>query len=76
MTVDRYCTKYEFDAFIAAYPRKLVRDVACFYDPPLVTFNDFTLGKWPQSVVASYSFTDLDAKTPSNWYISKGTTHE
>jgi hypothetical protein len=52
------CTEAEMREFIAAYPRKLEADVLGTYEPPLVTFNDFTLGKWPESVVASYSAGD------------------
>jgi hypothetical protein len=53
------CTKTEFDAFIAAYPRKLERNVFMAGDPPLVTYNDFSDGKvWPDSVVASHFVPD------------------
>ncbi len=49
----RRVTKEEFDAFIATYPRHLVRDVTGICEPPLMTFNDFTIApKWPESVVA------------------------
>jgi hypothetical protein len=49
-------SKEEFDAFLASYPRKLVRDVARMFDPELITFNDFSDGKaWPDSVVACYT---------------------
>lgn len=49
-------TKEEFDAFVRAYPRKLVADVAGMFEPPLVSFNDFTIAdKWPDSIVAKYS---------------------
>jgi hypothetical protein len=48
------CTKDEFDAFIAAYPRELKRKNIMVSDPPLVTFNDATFGGWPESMVASY----------------------
>ncbi len=51
----RECTKEELLAFVASYPRPLERDVYGAHEPPLVTFNDFTLGKWPDSVVASFS---------------------
>lgn len=47
------CTKAEFQAFLVAYPRPLVRDVFGAFEPPLLTYNDFTLGAWPDSVVAS-----------------------
>lgn len=62
----------EFKAFLAAYPRKLETDVAAMYEPPLVTFNDFTLGVWPESIVASHSFTDYDARVPADWDILDG----
>jgi hypothetical protein len=48
-----------FKTFVEAYPRKLERDVFGAYEPPLVTYNDFTLGNWPESVVASCSLDDL-----------------
>lgn len=35
-------------AFVRAYPRKLERD----FGPFGFTWNDFTLGSWPDSVVA------------------------
>ena len=50
----RGCTPAELAAFVEAYPRKLVRDVYGACEPPLVTFNDFTRGDWPASVVAQY----------------------
>jgi hypothetical protein len=40
--------------FIKAYPRPLVCHVVTICEPPQVTYNDFTLGDWPESVVASY----------------------
>jgi len=52
-------TKEEFDKFIQAYPRELLRDVFHANEPPIVTYNDFTLGDWPDSVVAAYSVGDL-----------------
>ncbi len=48
------CTLDEFNAFVKAYPRKLVRDVNGTCEPPYVTYNDFTLGDWPKSIVAGY----------------------
>jgi hypothetical protein len=47
-------TEQELRDFVAAYPRDLYVDVCGIGDPPLVTYNDFTLGSWPESVVASY----------------------
>lgn len=49
----RAATKDEFDAFVQSYPRPLTRDVETMGEPPKVSLNDFTLGDWPKSVVAS-----------------------
>lgn len=50
----RSCTKEEFEAFVAAYPGHLERDIYGACEPPLVTFNDFKRAPmWPDSVVAS-----------------------
>ncbi len=57
------CTKEELEAFVAAYPRKLDRDVFGASEPPLVTFNDFTLGVWPDSVVAKFHAGDDPSAT-------------
>lgn len=45
-------TKEEFEAFIKNYPRKLIYDCYGVCEPPLITYNDFELGKWPDSIVA------------------------
>jgi hypothetical protein len=70
MTTQRV-SKEEFERFLATYPRKLERDVARMCGPPLVSYNDFTLGNWPQSVVASHSFADLACKMPAGWKVRK-----
>jgi len=49
----RSVTKEEFDAFLLGYGKRLDRDVYQVSDPPVVTWNDFTLGVWPESIVAS-----------------------
>lgn len=47
-------TRAEFEAFIAAYPRPLAKDIAGMFEPPLLTYNDFgERKKWTASVVAS-----------------------
>lgn len=46
------CSKEEFDAFIASYHRPLVHDVLRTVEPERIQYNDFTLGNWPDSVVA------------------------
>jgi hypothetical protein len=42
----------QFEEFIKTYPCRLERDVYGAFEPPLVTYNDFTEGNWPESVVA------------------------
>lgn len=46
-------SKSEFEEFLSAYPRPLVRDVFGACDPPAVSYNDFELGYWPRSIVAA-----------------------
>lgn len=54
--------KDEFDAFIAAYPRPLDINVSGISEPPTKSYNDFTLGNWPESVVASVSLFEIYPK--------------
>lgn len=51
----KQCTAEELKTFLDHYPRPLVVDITGICDPPLQTWNDFTLGVWPRSVVASCS---------------------
>ena len=52
-------SKEEFDKFIQEYPNKLERDVTGICEPPLATYNDFTIAsKWPESVVAKVDLYD------------------
>ena len=65
------CSKEEFDDFIAKYPRPLTRDVFGAGEPPVVTFNDFTIApKWPESVVASY-FAEDSVGPACKWRIAR-----
>ena len=54
-------TPDEFDKFIENYPRHLEIDVYRVPEPPLQSWNDFSLGDWPESVVASASIDDDSA---------------
>lgn len=45
-------TESEMNDFIKNYGKPLERDVYAACDPWLVTYNDFDLGDWPDSVVA------------------------
>lgn len=62
-------TIVEFLKFLDTYPRKLERDVLAICEPPRVQFNDFTLGNWPQSVVAQHSFEDREMTQQCSWQI-------
>jgi len=44
--------KDDFNTFVAAYPRPLHKNVSGISEPPTLTYNDFTRGNWPDSVVA------------------------
>jgi len=47
------CTKEELEQFVKDYPQPLETNVAHMFDPPLLTYNDFSDGKvWPESIVA------------------------
>jgi hypothetical protein len=47
-------TEDEFNQFVRNYPKALERDISSAFEPPLVTYNDFSDGRmWPDSVVAS-----------------------
>ena len=62
--------KAAFDKFIANYPRPLACDVAGMFEPPLLTYNDFTLGNWPDSSVAAVVLNESypkDGKEPYKW---------
>ncbi len=50
---DKDVTKQEFIDFINSYPRRLTCDVCGICSPPVVSYNDFEIGWWPLSVIAS-----------------------
>jgi len=62
-------TEENFEQFLKSYPRDLETDVNMTYEPPLVTFNDFTLGKYPSSVIASFCLQISDGEKNSNFMI-------
>ena len=46
-------SKEEFKKFIEEYPNELKTDIARICEPPLLSYNDFTIAdKWPDSIVA------------------------
>lgn len=60
-------TKQEFIDFCDSYPRSLARDVCGISDPPAVSYNDFEIGWWPLSVIAS---THLYADNPEDYFYT------
>jgi len=74
MSKDRKVSEEEFNAFVSAYGKDLETNVARMYEPPLKTYNDFALGKWPESVVAYVMLMDgsdyYDGRT--NEFFIKG----
>ena len=48
-------TEEQFKEFVSNYPNKLDVDCCGISDPPLVTYNDFSIAThWPWSIVAEY----------------------
>lgn len=73
----RKVSKEEFDAFIAAYPRPLIRHLCTIISPEPLQFCDATLGVWPEFVVAYYQTwgcdpNDIWAEVPGEWHILAG----
>ena len=46
-------SKKEFEKFLINYPNKLDIDICNISEPPYISFNDFSIGKYPHSTVAS-----------------------
>lgn len=46
-------TKEEHEQFVVGYPNQLHKGVSTIYDPPVLEWNDFSLGDWPKSIVAA-----------------------
>jgi hypothetical protein len=64
----RNVTKEEFDKFVAAYPRPLVKDVCGIPQPPVLSYNDFSMGKWPESIVAQVQLFESGSKDEGHPY--------
>lgn len=65
--------KKTFEKYIKQYPRKLERDVCGICEPPIVSYNDFSLGKWPDSIVAkTYLYDD----NPDGYYYEPESKRE
>lgn len=68
MSQGRYVTEAELFAHVAAWSRPLERNVYAAFEPPLITYNDFSLGVWPASVVCFYVASGYSCP-PSHWTI-------
>ena len=64
--MNREVKEEELKAFVESYPRKLEIDVTQICEPPMLSYNDFTLGKWPESVVAS-----IKLDNPRRFYLTE-----
>ena len=58
MRNSRKVSKEEFIDFLDSYPKELAMDICYVFDPPVVTYNDKSLGHWPDSVVAWFLIED------------------
>lgn len=57
MTEFKEVSMSELNEWVAAYPRKLERNVFTAGEPPLVMWNDFERAPlWPASIVAKHFF--------------------
>ena len=61
-------TKEEFNAFIDNYPTPLEYSILTICYPEKGQYNDFTLGDWPISVVASFSLWGYNPDDASDIY--------
>lgn len=65
-------SKEVFESFLNSYPRPLSKDIARMCEPALFTANDFTLGVWPESIVAKAHLTEGEPYydcAPTTYYI-------
>ncbi len=51
----RKISKEEFIIFLDNYPGNLEYDWTGISHPPICSYNDFTRGKWPESMVARFA---------------------
>ena len=50
--------KTEFDEFIKKYPNALTKHMITYFEPPLLTYNDFSISNYPNSIVATVKTID------------------
>lgn len=67
--VMRQTTEAEFDAYVAEWPRPLRRQVWIAHEPPIICMCDDTLGRWPDSVVASFYYDNYLDPTDLGWRV-------
>lgn len=72
MKNERKVSKEEFENFLKNYHGKLACDTCGISEPPVTTYNDFSRGDYPNSVVARYFKNDMNPErygTEFNGYI-------
>ena len=57
-------TKEDFYNFIDSHPTKLGFDTTGICEPPISSYNDFSRGNWPDSMVAKVYRNDM---LPKEW---------
>lgn len=63
-----------FKTYLNNYGENLAVDICGIYEPSLKTYNDFSLGKWPDSVVAKvdmYDGSDYHGGKTAEYFIPK-----
>ncbi len=63
-------TPEQYDAFLASYPRKLDRHLTTICEPLYISYNDFTMGKWPDSIVAGCMVDDYLLTDPTKFRMN------
>lgn len=48
-----FVSEDEYYDFLESYPREIERNVSSVCDPPVISYNDFKLGNFPDSIIAS-----------------------
>lgn len=63
-------TKEAFQEFVKNYPKTLSLNICNTCEPLLISYNDFDLGNWPKSIVASCHAKD-EFRPEDGWRILK-----
>ena len=66
--------KKQFESYLQEYKGKLVKDVCGIFEPPILTYNDLSLGKYPESIIAKvilYDGSEYHGNKEKEYYIKK-----